>query len=110
MLCLMFAPLQSIITFLTLGLSPSCTFLYIGQRIFSTRLCPLPAPPPSPMIFPGLSSSVLLQSSSSLSSLKNTMQHLVGSSILLYPCSTWPSHRCLLFLMIHSISTDIQYM
>ena len=34
----------------TLDRSPSCVFLHMGQHIFSTRLCPLPAPPPSPMI------------------------------------------------------------
>lgn len=40
----------------TLGLRPSCACLYIGQRFFSTRICPVPAHPPCPMIIPGLAS------------------------------------------------------
>ena len=72
-----------------LDLNPSCVFLHISQRIFSTRLCPLPAPPPSPMIFPGLSSRSWRSLSSSYAVFLFSFVPLEPNAIsgwLLYPC------------------------
>jgi len=44
-----------VLAYLLTSTCPSCACLHIEQCIFSTRLCPSPASPPSLMISPGIS-------------------------------------------------------